>query len=462
MDTFFSLLKKSIVATVLVLFAFVVTYTPQDWNKIETAYAGGSVAQEPTQMAQFIADKAFQAVSIAKETITAVATNGLWIQDSILDGIAWSIAKQIVHSMVQSLVDWINSGFEGSPMFVQDLSKFLQDAADRAVGEYLDELGGLGSFLCDPFKLDVRLALGIQYFKYDREQQAAPKCTLTGIIDNIEGFMSGVQGSFGEGGWNDWFDITAQPEVYTPYGAILAAESNMTVRVLNAKNEEAAKLSWGDGFLSGEVCNSVVDSFGVSKEWCDITKPGKVIQEALTLHLDSGRQALISADEVNEVISALLGQLANKALTGAAGLLGLSAASGSSYSGFDTDAYLNQLNTASALATGLSDMQTARDTQATYRNSATTYRQQLLAYAANTNNPTDKRNEATTAAAEALTVIDVTTGLINSLNPLITRYSNATDNATKETILQEFSHLIPYSYNDIRNSEFAWSAILYQ
>lgn len=465
MDTFFSFLKKSLVATVFLMFALVATYTPQDWNKVEVAHAGGAGggALEVTQMAQKIADGIFQTISNGFEKVTAWASNNLWIKEFKLDGIAWAIAKTIISSMVQDLVQWINSGFEGSPMFVQDLEGFLRNAADVAIGGYIEELGGSASFLCDPFKLDIQVAVALQYQKA-RVYQTADKCTLTGVIDNIEGFMSGVQGSFSEGGWNDWFDITSKPEVYTPYGAQLAAQTGATVRILNTKGEEATKLEWGAGFLSGEICE-MVDGAGTPKEECFISKPGKIIQEALTFNLDSGRQSLITADEFNEIIAALLGQLANTALTGAAGLLGLSGGTGHSYTGFSSGTYLGDMTSTSLNTLSrdlLTNMQTTRNIQTQYRTLANTYRPLLLNLEANPSANATKRQAASAAAADALVIIKTTTTNIAKLTTLIADYRAATESSQKTAIAVEFGKLSVtlYSADDMNNSEDTWKKIL--
>ncbi len=465
MDTFFTFLKKSLVATVFVMFALVATYTPQDWNKVETAHAGaaGGGATEITQIIneiQLLWINIQDTLSAGYNAITSWATDNLWVKEYVLDGIAWAVAKAIISSMVQSLVNWINSGFEGSPMFVQDLEGFLTNAADMAIGDYLNELGGIGSFLCDPFKLDIQVAIALQY-QQDRVNQTAPKCTLTGIVNNIEGFMSGVQGSFNEGGWNDWFDITSKPSVYTPYGAALAAQSGAKIRVLNTKGEEAAKLEWGGGFLSGEICEMVSGS-GTTKEECFISKPGKVIQEALSFNLDSGRQSLVTADEIDEIIAALLGQLANTALTGAAGLLGLSGGTGQTYTGFSSGSYLGNMTDSSLSVAGdpLTMMQDARTIQIDYRTSANTYRPLLLAYAANLANPVADRNAATAAAADALTIINNTTSDIIAMDSLILQFVSTTDPTTKTNLVAQFSSLSLYSALDAEGSKASWDSIL--
>lgn len=459
------------VATVFAIFALVATYIPQDWNKVELAHAGGAGggSTEPTQIlnnVELVGINLSDALTAAKSVITAWATNSYWLKENILDGIAWAIAKAFVSSMLDSLISWINSGFKGSPMFVQDLEGFLRDAADRAVGEYLDELGGLGSFLCDPFKLDIQVAIAIEYDKVrsGKPSGAASKCTLTGVIDNIEGFMSGVEGSFGEGGWNDWFDITSKPETYTPYGAALAAQNQANVRILNTKGEESTKLQWGAGFLSGEICNLVAGPGGTSKEECFISKPGKIIQEALTFNLDSGRQSLITADEINEIIAALLGQLANSALTGAAGLLGLSGGTGYTYSGFAAGSYLGEMtddSLSAVTADALTSMTDARKIQKDYHDSAVSYKALLDAYAADLTHKKVNRDAAKAASADAAVIIKNTTDNMAAIDPLIVKYKAATTASEKATILSDFNSLKSiYTTEQMFNSEKAWKDIL--
>lgn len=466
METLFTFLKKGLVTTVFTMFAFAAVYVPQDWNHIEEAQAGGftNISTETTQILNNIELLFIDAMATLTEGwtyVTSSMTSSLWVKESVLDGIAWALAKSFISSMVDSLINWINSGFKGSPMFVQDLSRFLTDVADRVMGEYIQNLGGLGSFICDPFKLDIQIALALQYQR-QRIDQPAPTCTLSGLIDNIEGFLDGAQGSFGEGGWNDWFDITSQPETYTPYGATLAAQTGAQMRILNAKGEEAFKLEWGDGFLSGEICQAVSGPSGDTEE-CFITKPGKIIEEALSFNLDSGRQSLITADEMNEIISALFGQLANTALTGAAGLLGLSGGTGYTYAGFNAGSYTSQMNNESSSITtssGLSTLENSRDLETDYRNLALSKKAELQVIAASTTAPANIVAAASTAITETDAVIFQTTGNLLELNSLIASYSATNDPTEQGKIMQEYYKLPLFSPAEYNNSENSWNAII--
>jgi hypothetical protein len=329
------------------------------------------------------------------------------------------------------------------------------------MGEYISNLGALGSFLCDPFKLDIQIALSLQYQR-SRIDQPAPTCTLAGVINNIEGFLDGAQGSFSEGGWDDWFDITAKPETYTPYGAALAAETGAHIRILNAKGEAAAKLEWGAGFLSGEICK-VVSGPGGDTEECDITKPGKIIEEALSFNLDSGRQSLVTADEIDEVIGALISQLANKALTGAAGLLGLSGGTGYTYTGFTGGSYTAAMTAESlgiATNSGLAEFEKARDFEIAYRDLAIGKKATLEAIAASTSASASTVAAANTALTEVNAVISATTLNLLNLNSIISEYTAASSAAEKDAILDKYQTLPLHSEGQYAVSESSWNLVI--
>lgn len=330
MEPFFCYLKRTLFALTLSVFAFSAVYVPQPWNEIpEVEAGGGDFGREVTQLINKIELKAIavadKATAVAT-TYSSTADAWQWLKENALDGIAWTLAKKVVSGVVSSIVNWINSGFQGSPAFITDLPGFLLGIADEVAGEYIESLGGIGSFVCSPFRLDVQVSLAVLYDQGRTGEKPAPTCTLSGIIDNIDGFIGGLT-DLSQGGWNDWFDVTARPDMYTPYGAVLTAQAGLRASLVNARGKELTIANWGDGFLSGEICD-IVEGEGTPREDCFISKPGKVVQEALTFSLSTGERSLIAADEFNEIIGALLGQVAKTVITGAAGILGLSSGTG--------------------------------------------------------------------------------------------------------------------------------------
>ncbi len=400
MDYFFNILRKSLVLTLMLVFGFVFTYVPQYFNRVPVVEAQWAVSDVGPAGAASIATSAGIAA-----LVTANAT--LLAKEFTLDGIAFMIGKAIISSIIGSLIKWINSGFKGKPAFIQDVKRFLLDAADRAVGEYINELGGIGSFICSPFQLDIQIALAIQY-QQAREHDEPDECRLSGIVDNLEDFYNGT---FNDSSLEDFFVITSNPEKYTPYGQLLSAQSNMRVRLANAKGQVLTEADWGGGFLSGKICQMIQGSKG-PKESCTISKPGQVIAGTLNKALGAGQDQLVAADEINELISALIGQLANQAITGAAGLLGLTAGTGYTTPGFAggsyIDAAVSQSNSLvdstsaaniSAISNTFSDALVVQDDAVAAANKAIPA---LLSYKNNLSNPQDKRDLANAAYQSAV------------------------------------------------------------
>lgn len=291
-----------------------------------------------------------QTLSAAFNKISAISGIALKVKELSLDPIAYALAKAALRSITDSIVRWINSGFQGSPAFVTDLKQYMLNQADQIAGQYIYNDPSL-NFLCSPFKLDVKIALATSYQNETRGGGTQAQCTLSDVTNNVQGFLNG---NFSDGGWSSWFQVTQNP-VNTPTGAFLAAKSELNARITQANNRSAQELSWGKGFLSFKVCSDTAAASGAAKN-CSITTPGSVIANQLNKALGAGQDTLVSADEVNEIIGALFQQLAKTAITGVNGLLGLGGGGGtaqytnSAFGSSGSQSYLDALNSANSAA----------------------------------------------------------------------------------------------------------------
>lgn len=226
-----------------------------------------------------------------------------------LDAIAVQAAKIVISNITSSIVTWINSGFEGGPAFVTNPSQFLTDISDQIAGNFIagTELG----FLCEPFSLDVRLALNLGYSSTFVDRNF---CRLSDVISNTENFTKFTNGDFSQGGWDSWFEITQNPQ-NNPLGAYLAAQEELALRTARGQSIELTKLDWGKGFLSFRECIANDIETGECTEYGDIQTPGSVIESQLENTLGTGIRQLELADEINEIVGALVGQLARTVLT---------------------------------------------------------------------------------------------------------------------------------------------------
>jgi hypothetical protein len=304
--------------------------------------------------------------------------NSLVYKEFVMDLLLNLVAKQLIRSMTQSIVNWINSGFSGSPAFLTDPGAFFLDAADQVTGAMLDQNGPLAS-LCTPFSFDIRLSLALQVSSRAHQRYT---CTLGAIIQNtrdaaargvtINGFMAG---DFSQGGWPAFIALSTEPQ-NNYSSASLYAYSDLLSRI--AKKEAAINidLNRGRGFMSWTKCEDVTGSVGggstlttpqqdaqlnqagnqtvqtgkaedredtsikkttdkntglVKYERCKTETPGSLIENTLANQLGSGVRQLELADEINEIAGALVNQLVTAILT-----TGLNAVSGGSSGGPST------------------------------------------------------------------------------------------------------------------------------
>jgi hypothetical protein len=165
--------------------------------------------------------------------------------------------KELLRRLTLAIVKWIDSGFKGNPAFITDTSKFLRDTADITIGDLL--MGTDLDFLCDPFKIQIKLALGLQYRPFSDEI----KCSFTGALGNVTDAMNNfTNGDFiGGGGWDSWLQITTIPQ-NNQMGAMMIAQSELDARLSGNKEVQLAEAGWGGGFLSWKDCKTVTKGNG--------------------------------------------------------------------------------------------------------------------------------------------------------------------------------------------------------
>ncbi|MDE1975141.1 MAG: hypothetical protein KGI49_01370 [Patescibacteria group bacterium] len=313
----------------------------------------------------------------------------------VLNGIAWQLGQQALHSLTASVVNWINSGFQGSPAFLTDPKGFFLDVADQTTGWFLANSGPLQG-LCSPWSVDIRLNLALQQAQ-DTNQRYT--CTLGTIINNAQNaslnninvsvgtspngatlgdIMSGnilnnpnqlsmngnsvntiqgfLNGDFSQGGWQAFLALTTNPQ-NNPYGSYLMAKSDLASQIGQRQSAYSQDLTQGHGFLSWQSCkqvpladnNTFTDSLtgetvsgstGSTQTVCTTETPGSVIESSLETSLGSPVRNLELTKDINEIVDALFSQLLTQTLNG--GLFSTSHTS-SSGSGNVTQSLVQQL-----------------------------------------------------------------------------------------------------------------------
>lgn len=352
-------IQKSFFVKIIILFLLVVFVTP--------------FALPPQAEAQYpVFDAAGAALKVTGNAIlgvintisTAVIGTGvqaLVTKEYILGPLATSIAKMILRGITASILAWVNNGFQGNPSFIQNPKQFFTNMADQIVGSLVLN-DPRTAWMCSPFALNIKRAL-----IYNRSFAQRSQCSLAGIVNNFQAFASGANNQLGNlGGWNAWNTLTYEPQ-NNPYGAYSLLNMQVEASIAGNFERKNAELTWGRGFLtwkdpscvatrqaaqtaSNDLTSAGADNSGASQndieavqerlaiaggntdtESCSTLTPGSVIADQVNKTLGSGQDQLVSAQEINQVVSTLMYQLAVKAL-GGSGLFGLGSSAGGNYS----------------------------------------------------------------------------------------------------------------------------------
>ena len=237
-----------------------------------------------------------------------------------LDTVAYIAATITLKKITQKTVNWINSGFKGNPGYLSNPKQFFLDVGDGVASDFLSQ-AGLNQ-LCTPFRAQVRLALVKNYIT-DSDQNYT--CTLDILRNNYNAFTS----DFTQGGWDGWLKTTQNPQ-NKQYGYKLTAKNRLTLEVTGEQELFEKELDKSGGFLNLKRCPR-------GQEWVDpvsqvrrclveevTVTPGTVINEQLTKTLGNSFERLGAADEINEVVTALVTQLVEQIAGKASGLFGAS------------------------------------------------------------------------------------------------------------------------------------------
>ncbi len=331
----------SIILLALIIFSYGLLFKPQ---KAEAAVNPLAAISVPI----------YENGSLPYEMRKGIAGSGLG-----LDTVGWIAAKLVISTITNSIVNWINSGFEGNPTFVQNPQQFLSDVANQASGVFIQQLGM--TELCSADWLP-KLKLSLQYnVPYTQRMQ----CTLTGVAENFEDNLKRFEDSFMNGGWDSWLSMTAYPQ-NNIWGAYFESSDELARRKAAAMTSASMEASWGQGFNPLKKCvgasqetycdntcahleftddfddcfNNCQNIQGVnfsSSDYCEQsggtkqnTTPGNIIADQLKVNLGSSVRQLEAADEINESLAAIFNALVNQLIS--KGLSSLSNTSGSSSS----------------------------------------------------------------------------------------------------------------------------------
>ena len=476
---FFTYLRKLPIMTVAVsvLFAgllILTTATP----KLAHAQFGGVTVEGPGPLLSAALTTAPAAVTTASAAVEQSVIS------KVLNGLAWTVAKTAVQSITQSMVNWINNGFQGSPAFVTDLNENMGQLSDAVAYDFFNHLDQnleqqTGFNLRSPFQDQISQRIREEYYLTSSSYgfDARYAYTLGDVSSDPQAFYNG---DFSKGGFNAWLSTSQRP-ANNPFGAYLLATNELSNQIADATEKRKVELGWGNGFLSWRGnCTStsgLASGLGSSplktsldapvdinslkqdvtinadgtvtggasaaasappvslsqKDDClghRIQTPGAVVETQLEGVLGSGVRQLELADSINEIVGALLGQMVNQV----AGGVGLSGLSQPSYGGGSS--YINQAGNGNQYASAYTSLaqgftqtiNTERKVASTFQNNwQTIYNASQSARNSCTGNASAQA-QADTVFFQAGAGIAKAEAAVTALNDLTTKMNTAANN----------------------------------
>jgi hypothetical protein len=243
-------------------------------------------------------------------TIGSIYTGVSW------DGIAWCIVNSMIEQIANSTIAWANSGFNGSPAFIQNPSRFFGAVADKAAGSIIRDIayGATGINVCQPFRINIAIGLAKSYGGVGSNRMSCGLSDITsgrffgGITTSVGNSRTSTAGRPGNISWNDWIMVT-QYDQNNPYGAAIAANQAFYAGVSRQQNNLQLEVGMNNGWLNFKKCKDPKNP-----KTCDIVTPGRLIESQLNSTLDQSKNRLVMAQKFDQMITAIVNNLIKVAL----------------------------------------------------------------------------------------------------------------------------------------------------
>ena len=177
-----------------------------------------------------------------------------WLK-TILETIAKTVAKRALANITRDTVNWINSGFHGKPLFLENPDSFFKDITKFEIRNLVDTFGYNSARY--PYGRGWSLGV-INAYKSQLDYNAA--YSLSNVI-NDEAYLSNYRNNFNIGGFNGLLLHTQYPQ-NNAIGFLMIANEALSGRIDRSPgaDNEVGKvqdlLQQGQGFLAPQVCRS--------------------------------------------------------------------------------------------------------------------------------------------------------------------------------------------------------------
>ncbi len=194
----------------------------------------------------------FTGTTAASTTVnTAISVKN--VLKEVANQLLMAVARKALASMTKSTVAWINNGFHGAPLFVQNPDSFFKDITKFEIKDLISIVG----YDSIRFPFGKQFALNtIDAYKSQLDINAA--YSLSTVV-NDPMLLTNYRTNFGVGGWTGFMLNTQYPQ-NNFIGSQIQLNNELALRLDGTSQTAAQKvntvLQQGMGFLSTQTCPS--------------------------------------------------------------------------------------------------------------------------------------------------------------------------------------------------------------
>jgi hypothetical protein len=185
-------------------------------------------------------------------TITNTGVSLKNLATTVLQEVLRAVARKALQEITKSTVNWINSGFHGSPLFLENSQSFFTDIAKTEIKTLVNQFG------YDPNKFPFGQAWALNTINsYKRTLDQNASYSLNGAMTATQ--ATNFRNNFNVGGWNGFLINTQYPQ--NNYLGFNMLATDQLARQLQGTTQTTAQkvqttLQQGQGFLSPQICST--------------------------------------------------------------------------------------------------------------------------------------------------------------------------------------------------------------
>ncbi|HEY1037096.1 MAG TPA: hypothetical protein VGE62_00775 [Candidatus Paceibacterota bacterium] len=241
------------------------------------------------------------------------------------DAIAWCLLNGTIEAIADATIAWANSGFEGSPAFLENPETFFQELADIEAQNFISSVAynTAGYNVCEPFRVELAIGLANSYSnqtgrnRFNKVASCSMDQMQAALMSSSVGYGVEVGGGPGKnkdltGYWTAWGQ--ARKSQNNVWGSWIAANDFLYGEIEKKGNTVKFELGLNNGWLNFARCEDQEAAKKGDRSSCKTYTPGSLVQSSLEKNLDIPKDRLVMAQKFDQVISAVIENLIKVAL----------------------------------------------------------------------------------------------------------------------------------------------------